>query len=150
MIFSIHSPIVAEFKSETRDHHLEEVCSDLLNTYEKNHKICFQSFNIFTLRWFKEHFPKTPLGLLTTDRFDGVKLSFLKKQMVRYMPLAPVLKPDYVGFNHEGFSATQLNFISKFTDAHMLFWTIRSKKDYEKVKVAADNIIFEGFNPYEK
>ena len=143
-------PIIAELKTESSDYLLEQACHDLLKEYHQNYKICFQSFNIFTLKWFKEHFPRVSLGLLTTDRFDGVKLNFFKKQLVRLMPLAPILKPDYVGFNHEGFSALQLNFISKFTDAHMLFWTVRSKSDYEKVKVAADNIIFEGFNPYEE
>ncbi len=139
--------LIIEIKSETMDFELEKKMSEVLKN--SSAQFCIQSFNVFSLKWFRRNFRYIPLGLLTTDKFDGARINFFKKQVVRYMPFAPLVRPDYVGFNHESFSATQLNFISQSTNAHILFWTIRSKADYEKIRRVADNIIFEGFDPYE-
>ena len=139
--------IITEVKNEGHDNLINEEIAKIIDKRDK--KVCVQSFNVFTLKWYRENYNFLPLGLLTTDKFGDFKLSFLKKQMVRSMLLAPVVRPDYVGLNHESFSTYQLNFVSQLTNAHMLFWTIRSKADYQKIKNVADNIIFEGFNPYE-
>jgi len=140
-------PIVIEVKCNKHDGIIEAELMKLLVHYQGDYTI--QSFNPYTLKWIRLHYPQVVLGLLVTNDFANTKLKFYEKFVLRYMSFLPVIRPDYIGLDYESFSLIQYFIIKKLTLAKIIFWTIADEETYIECRELCDNIIFENFTPVE-
>lgn len=141
-------PLIIELKVNDHNGEFEAEVMKYLHFYEGDYTI--QSFNPFTLKWIRSHYPNTVLGLLVTSDFSDTDLNLPKRKLLQYMALAPVIRPDYIGLDYKTFNIAQYYLIKMMTHGHIIFWTIDNMDLYEECQDLCDNIIFEGFIPPEK
>ncbi len=138
-------PLIIELKNNSKDKILEEKTMDLLSDYSGEYTI--QSFNPFSLQWIRENHPNVIIGLLTTYDFGKESIESLKKALVRYMPMLPLIRPEYIGLNYKSYSPLQLGIIKNLTNSKIIYWTVDNESDFKRVHKNCSNLIFEGFDP---
>ena len=135
-------PILIEIKNEGKVGELEKNTYEILKNYHGEYAI--QSFNPYSLEWFKINAPKVLRGQLSSF-FKGTNLSFFKKFALKRMMLnKKVSCPDFISYDAK---CLPNRFVKKYKHLPLLAWCIRSQSDYMKVVKYCDNIIFEGFEP---
>ena len=137
-------PILIELKSESpKVGVLEATLAESLKAYERN--IAVQSFNPFSIGWFKTNAPSITRGQLSSN-FNDVHLSPVKKYLLKYMLLNYVGKPQFIAYNKQDIFK---NYLQKYRKSGkpLLGWTVTSKKESAALLPYCDNIIFEGFLP---
>lgn len=135
-------PILIEVKNEGKVGSLEKATYDLLKDY--NGDFAIQSFNPYSLEWFKNNAPQIWRGQLSSF-FKGENLSFGKRFALKRMLLnKKVSCPDFISYN-----ATNLPnlYVNRYKKLPLLAWVVRSQTEYMHVAKHCDNIIFEGFEP---
>lgn len=135
-------PILIEIKNEHKVGKLEQTVINLLKSYEGDFAI--QSFNPFSLAYFKKHAPNFLRGQLSGS-FKGTKLAWVKRFFLKRMHFNKnVSEPHFIAYE-----ATTLpnRFVKKFKNLPLLAWPVDSKKEYLRVVKHCDNIIFEKFEP---
>lgn len=133
-------PLLIEVKNSLKVGELEKKTWEILKDYKGEFAI--QSFNPYTLSWFKEHAPNVIRGQLSSF-FKGEKLNFVKKSLLKKLKLNKVSCPHFISYNAENIPNKYL----KKCELPILAWTIKSQDEYMKVIKYVDNIIFEGFIP---
>ena len=133
-------PLLIEVKNSLKVGELEKATWEILKDYKGEFAI--QSFNPYSLGWFKEHAPNVLRGQLSSF-FKGEKLSFIKKIFLKKLRLNKVSKPHFISYNAENIP----NRYIKKCGLPIIAWTIRTQDEYMKVVKYVDNIIFEGFTP---
>ena len=136
------TPILIEIKNKGKVGQLEQKVIDLLKDYKGEFAV--QSFNPFSLNYFKHHAPSILRGQLS-GYFKGEKLAYFKKFLLKRMAFNKnISEPHFISYD-----ATTLpnRFVKKYKNLPLLAWTVRSKEDYLKVVKHCDNIIFENFIP---
>jgi len=134
------TPLLIEIKNTLKVGALESAVYDLLKDYQGEYAI--QSFNPFTLQWFKENAPNVIRGQLSSY-FKGEDLSFIKKALLKKLRLNKISSPHFVSYNADNLPNRYCNKCK----LPILAWTVRSQEEYMKVVKFADNIIFENFEP---
>lgn len=133
-------PLLIEIKNTLKVGDLESKAYELLKNY--NGEYAVQSFNPYSLEWFKDNAPNVLRGQLSSF-FKGENLSFIKKVLLKKLKLNKVSCPHFISYNAQ-------NLPNKYctrSELPILAWTIRSQEEYLKVIKYCDNIIFEGFEP---
>ena len=135
-------PILIEIKNEGKVGELEKATYELLKNYKGEFAI--QSFNPYSLEWFKKNAPKIWRGQLSSY-FKGENLSFFKKFALKHMLLnRKISSPNFISYNAQNLPNL---FVKRFNNIPLLAWVVRSQTDYMKVVKYCDNIIFENFTP---
>ena len=135
-------PLLIEIKNEGKVGALEKATYELLKNY--NGDFAIQSFNPYSLEWFKNNAPHIWRGQLSSF-FKGENLSFTKRFALKRMLLnKKVSCPDFISYNVENLPNIYVNHYKKLP---LLAWVVRSQTEYLKTVKYCDNIIFEGFEP---
>ena len=135
-------PLLIEIKNQYKVGKIEQTVIDALKNYKGEYAV--QSFNPYSLAYFKKHAPQILRGQLSGS-FKGEKLSFFKKLVLKKMKLNKrVSEPHFI--NYEA-SALPNKYVKKYKDLPLLAWVVRSKEEYLKVVKFCDNIVFENFDP---
>lgn len=134
------TPLLIEIKNTLKVGELESKTYDILKNYDGEYAI--QSFNPFSLEWFKKNAPNILRGQLSSF-FKGENLSWLKKSLLKRLKLNKISSPHFISYNAEDLPNKYVNKIK----LPVLAWTIRSQEDYMKAIKHCDNIIFENFEP---
>lgn len=137
-------PILIELKVREFDGRLEELIRKVIIGYHG--EIAIQSFNPLSIHWLRKNIPDLKLGILAGN-LDEFRLPFWKKQVIRNLVSVPFVQPDFVSVESSDLNRISLRLIKKFGDIPVIAWTIKSQKDYQKIKGLCSNIIYEGFNP---
>lgn len=135
-------PILIEIKNEGKVGELESKLWDMLKRY--NGEYAVQSFNPYSLEWFKNNAPHVWRGQLSTF-FKKSQLSFFKKFVLKRMLLnKKVSCPHFISYDARFLP----NFyVKRNKNLPLLAWIIQSQSDYMKIVKYCDNIIFENFEP---
>ncbi len=135
-------PILIEIKNQHKVGKLEQAVIDLLKNYKGEYAV--QSFNPYSLAYFKKHAPQIIRGQLSGS-FKGTKLAWIKKFLLKRMRLnKTVSEPHFIAYE----SSTLPNrIVKKFKNLPLLAWPVDSKKEYMRVVKYCDNVIFENFEP---
>ena len=133
-------PILIEIKGITRGGRLEGATYNLLKNYDGEYAI--QSFNPFSVRWFKKNAKEVCRGQLSCC-FENQRMSKLRKFILKHMLLNSLSKPQFIAY--KGGDLLQKN--KRITKLPILAWTVANQEEYNKLKPICDNIIFEGFVP---
>lgn len=135
-------PLLIEIKNIGKVGNLESSLFEILKNYKGRYAI--QSFNPFSLSWFKKHAPQVLRGQLSGFLSD-TQMSYLRKIILKKMLLNKFIsKPNFISYDARNIPN---KYVSKYKKLPLLVWTIRSQQDYEKLKPYCDNIIFENFEP---
>lgn len=136
------TPLLIEIKNTQKVGNLEQKVIDILKNY--NGEYAVQSFNPYSLQYFKNHAPNILRGQLS-GTFKGEKLAWFKKFLLRRLALnKTVSQPNFISYEY---TALPNRFVKKYKNIPLLAWTVRSKEEYLKVVKHCDNIIFENFVP---
>ncbi len=135
-------PLLIEIKNENKVGELEKATYDLLKNY--NGEFAVQSFNPYSLEWFKKNAPSILRGQLASY-FKGENLSFIKKFALKRMLLnKKVSCPNFISYNVQNLPNMYVN---RYKKLPLLAWCVRSQTEYLKCAKYCDNIIFENFEP---
>lgn len=134
-------PILFELKNEGKVGSLEKKFLDEIKDYQGEYAI--QSFNPFTLEWFKNHAPEIIRGQLASF-FKNQNFSFFKKLFLKKMAFNKVSQPHFISYKVEDLPN---RYVKKYKNLPLLAWTVQSQEEYMAVLKHCDNIIFEGFEP---
>lgn len=135
-------PLLIEIKNPHKVGKLEQAVIDILKKYKGEYAI--QSFNPFSLAYFKEHAPNMLRGQLA-GLFKKEKMSWLRKFALKRMLLNKKFsQPHFIAYEACGIPN---RFIRAYKDLPLLAWTVTSKEEYMRVVKYCDNVIFEGFEP---
>ena len=136
-------PLVIEIKSGIFSHGIEKKLYDVLKEY--NGKFCIESFNPFSVLWFKNNASLVPRGLLTTKNYSSFK-KFLISITNNLSFTNKLLKLDFLGCNYKNINSKLIK-RTKNSKIYLFAYTINNEKEYEKLKDICDGIIFENFIP---
>lgn len=138
------TPILIEIKNSGKVSFEKDVWK-ILSKYKGEYAI--QSFNPYSLEWFKIHAPHVKRGQLSCffKKEDGGDLAFFKRFALKRMMLNnKVSEPHFISYKAED---VPNKYVKKYSDLPLLVWVIRNPSQYNKVKKYCDNIIFEDFEP---
>jgi len=136
-------PMLIEIKNRGRAGKLEQRVSELLREYRGEFAV--QSFNPYSLGWFKEHAPEIPRGQLSGD-FRGEKLPFYKKFILRNFFMNWLSKPDFIGYDIRLLPCRVVRAMKKKGLA-VVGWTASTEEEFLRAADYCDAIVFEGFRP---
>ena len=135
-------PLLIEIKNDRNNVGLlEKKVYDLLENYKGEFAI--QSFNPYTVEWFKINAPTFTRGILSSF-FKGEKLASLKKFALKRLLLNKICEPEFIAYNYKNLPN---RYVKKYKNLPVLAWAIPSQQEYENVIKYCDNIIFENFEP---
>lgn len=134
-------PLLIEVKNNGKIGELEKNVLKLLKNYKGEFAI--QSFNPYTLKWFKDNAPEILRGQLSSF-FKGEKLAFLKKFMLKKLRFAKIASPNFISYNTQNLPN---RYVKKFSNLPLLAWTVKTQEEYLRVQKFCDSIIFENFLP---
>lgn len=133
-------PILIELKNDNKTGLLEEKLMENLRNY--NGKFAIQSFNPFSVKWFKDNYPDIIRGQLVC-KFKNGKMNKIKKLLLKNMFFNFITKPDFISYNTEDLSYEEAIKIKR--GKFLLGWTVRSKEKYDELIKYYDNLICEEF-----
>jgi glycerophosphoryl diester phosphodiesterase len=134
------TPILVEIKNEGKVGELERKTLEMLASYSGEYAV--QSFNPYSIEYFKTHAPDVTRGILSCY-FENVNLAWYKKWILKRLKLNNVAKPNFISYE---FHRLPNKYVSRAA-LPTLAWTLHSNTETENVLPHCDNIIFEGFIP---
>lgn len=134
------TPLLVEIKNDSTVGQLERDTLELLSSYKGEYAV--QSFNPYSMEFFKKNAPQIPRGQLSCF-FDKKDLGFFKRFVLKRLKMNKVSSPDFISYNHANLPN---KYVTK-TKLPTLAWTVRSNAEMEKCLPYCDNIIFENFIP---
>lgn len=134
-------PILIEIKNPYKIGKLEQAVINLLKNYKGDFAV--QSFNPYSLSYFKKHAPNMLRGQLA-GYFKGEKMAWIKKLVLKRMKLNKVSEPHFIAYEA---STLPNRYVKKYKHLPLLAWPVGSKQEYLNVVKHCDNIIFENFEP---
>ena len=130
--------LLIETKVLDFDGELEKELSKILDNYEGNFAI--QSFNIYSVNWFKKNKKDYMVGILSCD-FNKQDMGNLKKWILKTLITDIFIKSDFIAYDIKSLPNMYVTKVRKHKK--VLGWTIRTKEDFEKAKLYCDGFICE-------
>lgn len=139
-------PLLIEIKNRGKVGDLEEKTNELLREYKG--KFAVQSFNPYSVAWFKKYSPETIRGQLS-GMFKEEDLAIYKKFLLRNLLMNHVSKPHFINYDIDYLSKLPVR-IQRKKGGLLLGYTAKDPEAYEKALKKTVNVVFEGFNPKEE
>ncbi len=140
------TPILIEIKQESiKIGNSEQIILNELKNYKG--EIAIQSFNPFTLEWFKNNAPEYWRGVLSSffPKTDANRPnSWIKRHVLKKMMFNKRIKPDFISYDVRNLPN---RFVKKYKNLPLLGWTVKSQEQFLEAIKVVDNVIFEGFEP---
>lgn len=137
-------PLLIEYKYDTKVGKLEEKSMKFLLKYKGN--FALQSFNPFSVKWFKDNYPEIPRGQLSYD-YKNDNMCNIQKYVLKNVLLNVISKPDFISYGIRSMPNKRIEELRK-KGIIILGWTIINKQDYEFSKRYCDSIIGENMEQY--
>ncbi len=134
------TPLLIEVKNEGKVGLLEKNTLELLKDYKGDFAV--QSFNPFTIEYFKDNAPEMTRGILSCF-YENSNLSWYKRFALKRLMLNKVAKPQFVAYDRKSLPN---KYVTK-CGLPTLAWTVRSNTEMEITAPVCDNVIFENFLP---
>lgn len=134
-------PLLIEIKQDDKVGELESKIYNLLKDYKGEYAV--ESFNPFSLSWFKINAPHIWRGQLSSF-FKQDKLALIKKILLKKLKMNKISDPHFISYDAE---CLPNKWVKKCEKLPILAWTVRSQQQYLDVIKHSDNIIFENFLP---
>lgn len=132
--------ILIELKNRGPAGALEHHVATLLSTYTG--KTAVQSFNPWTVGWFRKHAPRVLRGQLSCI-FDTDPMAEWKKFVLSNYGMNWFTGPHFVGHQWQHLPSMATRFLRYFHRIPLLAWTITSPEQARLIRAHADNFIAE-------
>lgn len=136
-------PVLIEIKNSGKVGELEQNVLKILSKYKGDFAI--QSFNPYTLEFFKKHAPNILRGQISGSRRLFKDLSYFRQRAMQKMTIA--YKNNLADFISYEADALPCIYVKKFKRLPLLCWAIGSQEEYLRIVKYCDNVIFENFEP---
>lgn len=139
-------PLLVELKGESVNDDLCLAAARLLDEYDGVFAV--ESFNPLLLRWFKIHRAEVARGQLVTNMMKNRKggnkiLNFLLTGLL----LNFLSRPDFIACDIKHMGGPSFYVCVKLFRAKQVYWTVKSRDDFDAIREAEAYSIFEGFIP---
>ncbi len=136
-------PILIEIKNFGKVGAIEKAVWKALQGYRGEYAI--QSFNPYTLEWFKKNAPKIKRGQLScffkNKEITGVKRFSLKRMLLN----KKISEPNFINYAAEDMPN---KYVKKYYGKiPVLAYTIESEADESRLENYVDNIVFDKYTP---
>ena len=135
-------PILIEIKNRGKAGPLEAALLHLLKNY--NGEFAVQSFNPYSLAWFKKHAPHILRGQLASN-FKGMDFAWGLKVILGNLLLNWASAPHFIAYDIKALPNLPTTIAKQIFKRPLLAWTVRSQLDHQHALEYADNIIFDPF-----
>ncbi len=139
------TPILVELKNLSKQvGPLEGETLRLLK--ESNCEYAVQSFNPYTVIWYRENAPEVIRGQLSS--FYESEKKCIQRYMLKKMWFNKKSLPDFLSYDESNMPNKYVDkYCKKHPETAKLTWTIKSQKRADELQNYVDSIIFEGFIP---
>lgn len=134
-----HVPVIVEVKSSP-DHRRGELCRKVLEILDAHTgDFCVESFDPFTVAWFRFHAPDVLRGQLTAQwkNLDGTLGAWLSSRML----IGCIGRPQFIA-HHTGKKSLGVR-IAELLGAMRVTWTAHDRGE----EAHSDTVIFENYRP---
>jgi glycerophosphoryl diester phosphodiesterase len=138
-------PILIEIKNEGAVGGLEATLANILDRYSGAFAI--QSFNPFSVKWFKNNRPDFTRGQLAGDYRDRPDIKGIKKYLLKNMWFNLITNPSFIAYDIRAGDEAFFSLMKQRANVPLLLWTIDSLEKQAQCRKLGANIIFEGFSP---
>ncbi len=136
-------PLLIEIKqAKAQTGYLELFTYRLLEHYKGDYAI--QSFNPFSVNWFKENEPDVIRGILSCF-YKNSNMSKIRRWLLKAMMFNTQCQPDFLSYCSEDLPNKYV--ARDLSSAPCICWTVRSQEEADRVRPYVRNIIFENFIP---
>ncbi|HIW22143.1 MAG TPA: glycerophosphodiester phosphodiesterase [Candidatus Dorea intestinavium] len=142
-------PLLLELKSVGTSTTLCSYVAEALSTYEGS--VFIQSFSPLDLRWFKKHKPQYIRGQLSSDLVKTdqgrplIPRFFLSHLLCNFLS-----RPDFISYHYKSLKPVSTFLLHRLFKVPYAVWTLRKKKDYQKLLKDYDFFIIEDFEIMKK
>lgn len=135
-------PLLIEVKNEGQKvGPLEQAVLEAISNYPG--ELAIQSFNPYSLGYFRARAPHIPRGQLAGD-FRGIdSMAWGQKFLLRHLCLASISCPHFIAYDLRALPSLAPTFARQAFGLPLLAWTVRNANDLTLARQQADNIIFE-------
>ncbi|MGF1492646.1 MAG: glycerophosphodiester phosphodiesterase [Microcoleaceae cyanobacterium] len=133
-------PILVELKNEGDVGQLEQNLLNKLSAYSGEYAV--QSFNPFSMSWFKQNAPHIYRGQLSSD-FKSEDLEWHTKFLLRNLLMNWASSPHFIAYDLRALPYPPVTLIRRFSGIPLVAWTIRNETEKAEASKYADNVIFE-------
>lgn len=137
-------PILIETKVIKFNGKLEKMIAKEISSYDG--EVIIQSFNPFSVRWFKKNLPKIKRGILITDTLNQGVIS-IKNMTLKTFIIDFFSRSNFISYNAKLLPNKYLSF--KRSRKQIFGWTIRNNKEYEHAKKYCDYLICENMDSFK-
>lgn len=136
-------PVLIEIKNFGKVGSLEKAIWKILQSYKGEYAV--ESFNPYTLEWFKNNAPKIKRGQLASF-FKGKEITGIRRFSLKRMLLnKKVSEPNFIVYNAEDMPN---KYVKKyFGKIPVVAYTIKNEEEEKRISEYCDNIIFDSFIP---
>lgn len=135
--------VLLEIKNRRYPNALEPEVSRIIRAYRG--PLAIQSFNPYTLGWFRIRHPEIARGQLSCA-FDTDDMAGWKKVILQHYGMNWMSAPHFIGHHWVHLPGWVPGLLRRL-GRPVLAWTVRSPVEETTARRHADNIIFEGFRP---
>ncbi len=137
-------PILIETKMIKFNGELEKTVAKEISSYQG--EVLMQSFNPFSVRWFKKNFPKIRRGILISDSLNQGVIS-IKNMTLKTFIIDFISKANFISYNAKLLPNKYISF--KRSKKQIFSWTIKNNKEYEFAKEYSDYLICENMDNFK-
>lgn len=137
-------PALVEIKNRRYPTDLEPVAGRILDAYRGPFAI--QSFNPYTLGWFRLRYPHIPRGQISCA-FDTDDMAGWKKQILSNYGMNWMSHPQFISHHWKQLPAIVPTFLRSTFKMPLIVWIIRNEEEVAMAKRLGDNFVFEQFVP---
>lgn len=138
------APVLVEIKNRRYPTALEPVAGRILSAYQGPFAI--QSFNPYTLGWFRFRHPRIPRGQISCA-FDTDGMAGWKKKILSNYGMNWMSAPQFISHHWKQLPAVAPTFLRKIFKLPLMVWTVRNEEEKAAALKLGDNVVFEGFMP---
>ena len=138
-------PILVEIKTYQTKGITEKLIYERLKNY--NGEFAIESFNCFSVLWFKKNAPNIIRGQLSAYFEDNKNTKFFMKIIqkgVKTLFFNKFTKPHFVAYDKNKYPNKYFSKAQK-QGKICLLWTIKNQEEYNALKDKIDNVIFDTF-----
>ncbi len=137
-------PVLVEIKNRRYPTALEPVAGKILSAYRGPFAI--QSFNPYTLGWFRWHHPRIPRGQISCA-FDTDDMAAWKKKILSNYGMNWMTAPHFISHHWKQLPAVAPTLLRRLFRFPLVVWTVRSEEEMAAALKLGDNVVFEHFVP---
>lgn len=135
-------PLLIEIKNRRRVGKLESRLLEILLNYKGEYAV--ESFNPFSVKWFRENAPRIIRGQLSGA--IGTKREINNRALLRGAFFRILTRPDFIAYDIRYLPSRKVSRLRNL-GFPVIGYTAKSKTSFQNALQYCDNVIFEGFNP---